>query len=298
MEILFARDGRAFKTYHFDDNGKPYASLRQPCSRCGGAGRLEQWRFTGLTCYRCAGETFDPNRLILKLYTAEKNAVLDAAQAKRDATKATKQAEAARVEALRVEAEREEIISAHRPILKRIHQHAIPGADSSEDSAVKFLAEMRDQITVKARPLTDKQIAAATRIMDAREKEAARIAKAQFIGEIGERLEMTLTLGRVYSDLISEFPYIWSYTVYCRTDDGCTVVYKGSHWSTVGHTMLDLPGATSRDDRVFAEGRKVRIKATVKKHYTNAKGEPVTVVNRPKVIEMIAEGALPERYAA
>lgn len=290
MEKLFSRDGRAFKNYRFNDKGQPYVALRQNCSRCGGAGGAEAWRFTGWTCYRCGGKGDDPSPLILKLYTAEKNASLDAAQAKREITREKKRRDMEKLEQLRRDSERAEIISAHRDILARMRPH-LPGEDSDEFNGQQFLAEMEEQISVKARGLSEKQHAAVIRIIERREAEVARLQNVRHLGEVGERMEFTLTLGRVFCDLISEFPHIYSYTVYCRTDDGCTVIYKGSSPRTIGHAWAD-----TKHERVYREGIKVRVKATVKRHYTNAKGEPITVINRPKVLEVLDEGDMPERY--
>lgn len=293
METLFTREGTPFKSYSFNDKGQPFVQIEQKCSRCGGAGGADKWKFTGWTCYRCGGKCVDPTPLNKRLYTAEQNAKLNAAQAKRDATKAAKRAEAARVEQLRRDAERSEIISAHQSILARIKPHLPEVVDEDErDGAVRFLSEMVRQIEVEARALTEKQLAAVERICTRREQEAARIARAEFIGEIGERREFTLTLGRVFYDEISRFPTIGVYTVYGRTEEGCTVIYKGSDAYIIHQTL-----PTGYDnDRVWAVDRKVRIKATVKEHFRNKKGEPCTKINRPKLLEVIDEGQLPVEY--
>jgi hypothetical protein len=286
METLFARDGRAFKSYHFDEKGKPYVAVKRPCWRCGGLGGSDKWAHTGWTCFRCAGEGDDPTPEYVKLYTAEQNAKLDATAAKRQAKKDAERVERERIEAERRDAERAEIISANRPLLSRLRAFV-----QTDDSASKFIADMIETLEVKATPLSEKQLAAALRIMDARDRETARLANVRFIGEVGERLEFVLTLGATYCDQISTFPHIYSYSVYTRTDDGCTVMYKGSNPGSIGHDWRN-----TKHERIYFEGRKVRVKATVKRHYTNAKGEPITVINRPKLIEVVEEGQMPERY--
>lgn len=52
------------------------------CTRCGGAGYSEAWKFTGCTCYKCGGSGRQDTPSIYKEYTPEYEAVL---QAKREA---------------------------------------------------------------------------------------------------------------------------------------------------------------------------------------------------------------------
>ena len=65
-----------------DKNGTKYY-MDKTCRRCGGAGALEQWRYTGLTCYKCGGSGIDPKPQIIKKYTPEYQAKLDERRAKR-----------------------------------------------------------------------------------------------------------------------------------------------------------------------------------------------------------------------
>jgi DnaJ-class molecular chaperone len=56
-ETLYFRDGREFTGIVLkNEKGKPYTSWFSPCSRCGGQGVSEAWRYTGYTCYRCNGK--------------------------------------------------------------------------------------------------------------------------------------------------------------------------------------------------------------------------------------------------
>jgi hypothetical protein len=98
MATLFNRNGTEFTgTVHTDDKGKPFAAYNEPCSRCGGQGGSECWKFTGFVCYRCGGENsmrFEFTRF--NLYTAEELTKLNTS---RDAARERK---AAKVEAERV----------------------------------------------------------------------------------------------------------------------------------------------------------------------------------------------------
>lgn len=53
------------------------------CQRCGGKGGGDQWAFTGWTCYECGGSGRSMKPQVIKEYTAEYRAKLDAQSAKR-----------------------------------------------------------------------------------------------------------------------------------------------------------------------------------------------------------------------
>lgn len=53
------------------------------CPRCGGAGGSDKWTFTGWTCYECSGSGRSHKPQIVKEYTPEYRAKLDAQRAKR-----------------------------------------------------------------------------------------------------------------------------------------------------------------------------------------------------------------------
>ena len=70
------------------------------CPRCGGRGGSESWIYTGLTCYECGGRGESDRPRVVKEYTAEYRAILDARAAKRREKQIAKaQAEKARAEA-------------------------------------------------------------------------------------------------------------------------------------------------------------------------------------------------------
>lgn len=70
-----------FKT---DKNGTKYY-YDWTCSRCGGAGGADQWKFTGWKCYDCGGTGKSTTPSVYKEYTPEYQAKLDARRAKRQA---------------------------------------------------------------------------------------------------------------------------------------------------------------------------------------------------------------------
>jgi hypothetical protein len=55
------------------------------CPRCGGAGQSDKWYFTGKTCWGCGGSGRRPTPAIVKEYTPEYAAKLEARRAAREA---------------------------------------------------------------------------------------------------------------------------------------------------------------------------------------------------------------------
>lgn len=250
----------------------PVYVANKPCWRCGGAGRSVKWEHTGFTCWRCGGNGVDPTPIREKLYTAEQNAKLDAAQAKRDEKKRLAREEAARVEAARRAAERAEIISAWEGFVARIDAELAHGH-------IDFLADLRDQISDRVKEPTDSQVEAVNRIIDRNEKERARRAAARHVGEIKERRVFELTLLHTQSRLVQEYPHIWSHWSLFTDEDGCKIACKSAPW-TIG-LVKTYPEGRSKDG-YYAKGQKVRVKATVVEHETDKNGEPITYINRPK----------------
>jgi hypothetical protein len=67
-----------------DRNGtKIYHDIN--CSRCCGHGKLERWSHTGKYCWECGGTGKRPNPKVVKVYTPEYQAVLDARREAREA---------------------------------------------------------------------------------------------------------------------------------------------------------------------------------------------------------------------
>lgn len=67
-----------------DRNGTKYFN-DWTCPRCGGAGQSDNWLATGKTCWACGGTGRRPQPRVVKAYTAEHQAKLDAQRAKREA---------------------------------------------------------------------------------------------------------------------------------------------------------------------------------------------------------------------
>lgn len=274
---LYTRDGTLYTgQVRTDAKGKPFFMRPRPCSRCGGIGGSDKWgpagSNTGWTCFDCGGSGKHKNGpQAVSLYTRDYLDKLNVRKAKADAKRAAK-AEAARIaEAARRDAERSAVIASHADDLKRIRKL---GKDGGEG----FVADMYRQVVDRARPWSEKQIAAVHKTLDRMEAEAARIAAAQYVGEIGERREFTLTPFRAV--MLSNHPvYGEVWLTIARDQDGNTITYKG-RWNGLGFaTEWDKEERCSR----LVSNSSVKIKATVKEHY-EYHGEPQTQINRPKAI--------------
>lgn len=275
MEQLFKRDGSPAKTQSTDDKGRPVILTLRPCGRCGGAGGSDKWIRTGWTCFDCGGKGNRGHYDRERLYTADQLAKLNATKAKRDATRKAKQEAAAKAEADRIDAERAQVIADHKELLGRMRGWNDP-----------FLGDLVAQIEVRAKPLSEKQLAAVQEKLDRLEAERARLNAAHHVGQEGERLELDLTFVRSID--LPDYGFGPFYLSIFRTDDGSTVTYKGPRWNP-----FDLPTETRGEGRdryrVILDGSKVRVRATVKEHRQNRKtGEPETVIARPKTLQIAA----------
>jgi hypothetical protein len=230
---------------------------QEPCTRCGGAGGWRGW--PGFTCYRCAGDRFEPVAEVT-VYTPEALAKLNAAQAKRNATKVAK-AQAAAAVAQEAAAVRFQAFQEARP--------ALAAGLARYATGDRFLGSIEAQARDRG-TLTEAQEAAALRAIERLEAQALAKAASTHVGTVGERLELVLVVEhtiRLESNLPAFYHAAPSTIYLCRDAAGNRVVYKGS-------------------GSLAAKGETVRCKATVAEH-GERNGELQTVVARPKVIEVI-----------
>ena len=227
----------ARKYLRTDRNGTKYYSDYCTCDRCGGMGYYAMGTHNGQPvlspldggiCWKCGGA--GKVETVIKEYTPEHRAKLEAAAEKRKAKKLA-QAEAER-------AEREAAIAEKR------------AKEAAEQAA----------------------------------REAARLAeiernRGQFMGEVGERVCLTVTLERRFSYEVSCYNAPWkrdTVTGYVfKTEEGNTLV-----WKTTGSLgEWDKQGNWNSPD----DGDKITIKGTIKAHeeYNNVNQ---TILNRVKWI--------------
>lgn len=264
---LFFRYGGEFTgTAKFDAKNKPFTTIQEKCSRCGGAGGAEQWRFTGWTCYQCGGTGKGVIR-DHKLYTQEQLDKLIATAAKKQAKKDAIRAEAA----AKLETER----AARRTAMMQEHAAVLAIVREMDD---QFINEIIDQCIERA-SISPKQI----ELVHKRKAELDRKAGSTYVGTIGERREFTVTLQMIRS-FRSRFGYreVTNYLHIMRDADGHTIKYMGSN--VLANVQYVYPeGQRYRGDEptlVFDKNEVFKFVATVKEH-TEYQGEKQTVVARP-----------------
>lgn len=257
----FNRYGSPVTRGIFDANeakGTAKHTYQDVCSRCGGAGASDKWMFTGRVCFDCRGNGKGPIRTE-PVYTAEKLAALNAAQAKRNAVQAAKLAAAQAAEAAAAEAVKADSLAAYGDVVEGMRKH---------EAADTFLADLLRKFE-QAGKLSEKQVEAARNTIARLEARAAERAASQFVAEVGKRIEVIVTVERIIP-----IPCGCSGTRhYCfgprsiyllRDDNGNRLVYKGgSHIASAGVTVL--------------------VKATVDGH-ESYKDENQTIIARPKVL--------------
>ena len=263
MTIWLKRDGTEYAGSVEDANeakGTAFHWVRNKCIRCGGAGGWRGW--PGFTCYRCGGACWEqPHKE--RLYTADRLAKLNATQAKKDAKRqaAALQAEAERVAAADVV--RDSFTAANADLVRDLAAYL-----DAVETADPFLADLNRKLREDGR-LSDAQVAAARKVLDRFAERTRQRASSQFVGEIGQRLELTLTVEHVIQ--LPSYAYGWapSSIHLCRDEHGNRVVYTGS-------------------GSFAGKGATVRVKATVSGHEVY-KDEQQTQLQRPKVLEVISQ---------
>lgn len=272
---LYNRAGEVKKPNTTVGKGRPAYFVQPDCMRCGGMGGSDKWKATGWTCWNCGGSGKGAVKPA-PLYTAEKLAALNAAAAKRADKRAADAAAKQAAEAARVEAEREAVRHCNADLIERLSTAGVTREGAG------FLSDMLRNVTERAKMLTARQLEATLNTLDKIEAEKARVAKAKYVAEVGERVELELEHVKcVFLYATDGFPRVDIYLQIARTPDGNTVTYKG-RWNG-----LNFPTNYNNQDResYIDDGAKVRVRATVKEHRTNQRtGEPETVVQRPAVV--------------
>jgi hypothetical protein len=264
MTELFTREGGAPSGPVFEIAPGRFAfTYVAPCHRCGGRGGSDAWKFTGWTCFRCSGTCKEAAKTV-RLYTAEELAKLDATRAKKRAAKAAKEAEKAAAAKIEREAALAPFLAEHAALFAS----AEPFLEKSE-----FLAS----VIGKAREtgyLSEKAIAAIERTVAGFAAAAARPA-SEWIGEIGERIELPVTVERV-----SEFERP------CFARAGTEVVAVTKMRTATGAILTVMSPAFWPK-----KGESFTIRGTVKKHGA-FKEIRETVLSRAVIVgEVTEEGA-------
>ena len=244
-------------------SGKPYRLVEELCSRCGGQGGAEQWKHTGYTCFKCAGQRFFVKSR--PVYTAERLAKLEAALTTRHAKLAAKRQAAVEQKAAEAAARKAEFEAAYGALIAKARPYMLKS---------EFVASLVSQAEQKAY-LSEKQVAALEKSLAAFAEREKAAAASEWVGKIGERLTVEATVERVFETEMPSFGYGYGarpmapfYVVTMRTAEGAVLVYKGSAY-------------------LAEKGAKVKVTGTVAQH-TEYKGTKQTVIKRPKVVVLVA----------
>lgn len=239
--------------------GTALYTYEDTCHRCGGAGGSSKWQFTGWRCFECGGTGRGKVRTE-KLYSAEKLAMLNAAQAKRDAARTAKAEAQAEIAARAAEARLAEFEAANPGLIAAIERLA--GGNPFMSDMARRLRELGN--------LTDGQLAAAKTTVGRLEAREAAKAASEFVGETGKRMEMVLTVEFTKQlEAVNSYMPRWARyaapTIYvCRDQQGNRVVYKGT--GSFG-----------------SKGTTIKVKATIDGHNVR-EDEKQTLIARPKLL--------------
>lgn len=236
------------------------ASRARSCSRCGGAGGSSMWAHTGWTCFECGGSGKHKNGPeSVRLYTADELVKLDASKAKRDAKKQ------AVTDALVVARKAE--TDQRRADFDAAYGYLLTAAEPfiERSSFVKDVVRKARETAY----MSDRQEIALSQTIAKMAAEDIAKASSGYVGEIGARIEVAVTVDRIASFDRQSFRGFGSETVWIVT-------------------MRDAAGNAiiSKTPSFHPEkGEKFVLRATVKEH-GDYRGEKQTTVQRCAVKAM------------
>lgn len=253
MTTLYRSSGDEYKgalTKSVDSQGRGKAVFQGICVRCGGAGGSSKWDHTGHTCWACGGSG-KGSTYTETIYTAEALEKLNARRAKLEEKRAAARAV--------IEAARQEAAAAAAKVFADNHQQLIDDLAANQDDP--FLGDLYRKLGDHG-SLTEPQVAAAQRAIDQKKADAA----AQFVGNVGDTIEVELTTVLVRDISINGYPRIVRFIVLLEDAAGNVYKYIGNS-NAVRYTT----GGTSK------------IKCSIKGH-DEYKGRKQTVIQRPREI--------------
>ena len=257
--MLFTREGTEYTgNVSYDDNGKAVRFVKVTCDRCHVINGQRLWVMgtengrpysrTGFDCWTC-GNTGIRGERKERLFTAVELARVNKAAATREAKRAAKAAAAAEEAARNASAEQQAFLSNNADFIAKLQ--SLTG-----DFWTQFCKEFMGRMKAP----TERQIA----LVEGEVAKRAKNAASDFVGSIGSKVEMTITVERIIV-LQSQF-YGTNYITIARDQHGNVITYKG---------LVDLG----------AVGDTNTIKATIKDHEMY-QGVAQTSIQRPKVVEM------------
>lgn len=259
MTQLFNRDGSVFNGACLsDDKGRPVRLVSVACDRCHVYNGQRLWVMglmngkpysaTGFDCWTC-GNTGVRGERKERLFTEAELARINKSAATRAARKAEAEAAAAQKAAIEHAAKEVAFRAENADFLQKLD-----GLDG------QFWDSFRQSFLQRAMAPTARQI----ELVDGEVAKRAANASSAFIGAVGEKVILTITVERII-ELKSEY-YGSNYITIARTPDGNVVTYKGK-------TNLGCVGKTTT------------VKAAVKEHVLY-NGVKQTVIQRPKIVSL------------
>lgn len=259
---LFTREGQEFTgTVNHNEAGRAVHTVKIACDRCHVINGRRLWIMgiengrpfskTGFDCWTCGNTGVRATRQE-RLFSADELARVNKAAATRAAKRfAAEQAAAAAKAAERATAEAA-YRAANADFLTKIATLCV--GDGQE-----FWDRLSADLLHWLRAPTERQI----ELVEAEVAKRAQNAASAFLGAVGDKITLTLTIERVIF-LESEF-YGRNFITIARAANGSVVTYKGR--TDIGN-----------------KGETVTVKASVKEHvvYNDINQ---TVIQRPKVIE-------------
>lgn len=257
------------------------------CTRCGGAGYSEAWKFTGMTCYKCGGTGKQPNPEIIKEYTPEYADKLAEQRAKRHEKQRLKRIEelksklpemlmdkgfnsdgkvyAATGNTYSIKDQLREAGAKWKPRLNSwIFQEAHPEYNTVEIDWVEVIEPNYEGGWLDWKDVN---------VSDLIASKLPKVEKpvSEYLGEIGKRLEIEVTLVDVVS---------WEVPSYTPWGGEITkVLYKFEDAS--GNILVWFTTGFGLDAQQYQIGSIFKIKGTVKEH-KEYQGNKQTVLQRVK----------------
>lgn len=260
------------------------------CQRCGGQGGADQWVYTGWTCYECGGTGRATKPLVIKEYTPEFRALLDARNEKRREKKRAAEFD-------KNVAQQAEFLAKKGFVDGKIHVVVLEDTFSVKDQ-IKAAGGRFDNTT--GWYFSEKQDAFPTVELtkdecfhqdawgklawnDYKDVESAIKSKlpkqkeSEYIGQIGGKIEIEATYTKSAS-FTTHYSYYGgtSYIHQFKDDNGNIIIWK---------TANSVEEVKDGEHRFIDEGSRVRIKGTVKDH-SEYRDQKQTALIRCKVVSI------------
>lgn len=274
-----------------DKNGTEYWA-DYTCKRCGGAGGADSWLYTGWTCYECGGTGKVDKPEIIKKYTPEYEKKLNERREKRQEKK--------RLEKIKeIWEHMDEVYISHGfssegKLWAVIEPNSFDIKEELKATGAKwnpilmrwaFVKRPEQWETVEIRfeelyNISEEWGTVYRNDIDGKELVLSKIpkkeneSKSEYVGEIGKRLEISLTLKGTRSwaiqDRFSYYGGMVTQVMYLFEDTEGNVLI----WKTTGYGL---------DANKYHDGDTLVIKGTVKDH-KEYKGVKQTILQRVKVV--------------